>query len=136
GVQSELGVGTCFTIALPATELSPQALASRAGRVSDCTGKGRHIMVAEDNDSVRSYLRLMLERAGFRVTLARSGDEASAVITAMITPPDLLLSDVVMPGRTGPQVAADARVRFPDLPVLFMSGYAGEAAKHAGFSAE
>jgi CheY-like chemotaxis protein len=93
-------------------------------------------MVAEDNDSVRSYLKLMLERSGFRVTVARSGDEATAAITAMSAPPDLLLTDMVMPGRTGPQVAADARVRFPDLPALFMSGYAGEAGKRADFAAD
>ncbi len=136
GVQSKLAAGTSFTLSLPATELLPQAIPRPSGRVSECIGNGRHIMVAEDNDSVRSYLKLMLERAGFQVTVARSGDEASAVITAMATPPDLLLSDVVMPGRTGPQVAADARVRFPDLPVLFMSGYAGEAGKHAAFSPE
>jgi len=135
-VRSERGAGTCFTITLPATDLLPQAIARRTGRTSEHLGKGRHILVAEDNDSVRSYLKLMLERAGFRVTLVRSGDEATAVLTAMSTPPDLLLSDVVMPGRTGPQVAADARVRFPDLPVLFMSGYAGEAGKRADFSAE
>jgi CheY-like chemotaxis protein len=135
-VQSQPSAGTTFTISLPATDLLPQAIGRATRRTSDCVGNGRHIMVAEDNDSVRSYLKLMLERAGFRVTVARSGDEASAVITAMATPPDLLLSDVVMPGRTGPQVAADARVRFPDLPVLFMSGYAGEASKHAAFSAE
>lgn len=134
-LQSELGVGTCFTISLPATDLLPQAIARRATRMMEHVGKGRHILVAEDNDSVRSYLKLMLERAGFVVSVVRSGDEATAVITALSTPPDLLLSDVVMPGRTGPQVAADARVRFPDLPVLFMSGYAGEAAKHADFSA-
>ena len=47
-----------------------------------------------------------------------------------------LLTDIVMPGRTGPQLAADARVRFPDLPVLFMSGYAGEAGKRADIPPE
>jgi two-component system cell cycle sensor histidine kinase/response regulator CckA len=135
-VQSKLGAGTSFTISLPATDLLPQAIVRRTGRMSEHAGKGRHIVVAEDNDSVRSYLKLMLERAGFRVTVVRSGDEASATITALSTPPDLLLSDMVMPGRTGPQVAADARVRFPDLPVLFMSGYAGEAGRRADFSAE
>lgn len=78
----------------------------------------------------------MLERAGFRVSLVRSGDEAVSTISAMPISPDLLLTDVVMPGRTGPQLAADVRVRFPDLPVLFMSGYAGEAGDHAEFVAD
>src|SRR5690606_19768750 len=77
-----------------------------------------------------------LERAGFRVTLARSGDEATAKVNSMVRSPDLLLTDVVMPGRTGPELAADARVHFPDLPVLFMSGYAGEAGAHSDFVAE
>ena len=85
---------------------------------------------------MRSYLKLTLERAGFRVTSVRSGDEATAAITAMSAPPALLLTDVVLPGRTGPQVAADARVRFPDLPALFMSGYAGEAGKRADFPSD
>jgi CheY-like chemotaxis protein len=134
-VHSRVGAGTRFIISLPATDLIPQAIAPRVERTSEAVGKGRHIMVAEDDDAVRTYLKLMLERAGFRVTIVRSGDEATAAIRAMSSPPDLLLSDVVMPGRTGPQVAADARVRFPDLPVLFMSGYAGEAAKGADFAA-
>ncbi len=135
-VQSTLGAGTCFTIALPASELAPEALGRGVAQPSDHVGLGRHIMVAEDNDSVRSYLKLLLERAGFRVSVVRSGDEASAALHSMIVPPDLLLTDVVMPGRTGPQVAADARVRFPDLPVLFMSGYAGEAGKRADIPLE
>jgi PAS domain S-box-containing protein len=134
-VESKLGAGTRFVISLPATDLAPQAIAQSAERVSESGGKGRHIRVAEDNDSVRTYLKLMLERAGFRVTVVRSGDEATAAIAAMSSPPDLLLSDMVMPGRTGPQVAADARVRFPDLPVLLMSGYAGEAANRPDFAA-
>jgi CheY-like chemotaxis protein len=135
-VWSRVGEGSCFTVSLPATDLLPQAIARRAVRAGEFPGNGRHVMVAEDNDSVRSYLKLLLERVGFRVTLTRSGDEATEVIQAMSTPPNLLLTDIVMPGRTGPQLAADARVRFPDLPVLFMSGYAGEAGKRADISPE
>jgi len=135
-VQSAVNEGTTFTISLPTTDETPASIGAQAAHATSRLGAGRHILVAEDNDSVRSYLKLMLERAGFRVSLARSGDEAAAKIGAMVRSPDLLLTDVVMPGRTGPQLAADARVRFPDLPVLFMSGYAGEAGEHADFIAE
>jgi len=135
-VRSTVSKGSTFIISLPTTDQIPVSVATQSTPTTSRVGAGRHIVVAEDNDAVRSYLKLMLERAGFRVTLARSGDEAAAKISAMTRSPDLLLSDVVMPGRTGPQLAADARVRFPDLPVLFMSGYAGEAGEHADFVVE
>jgi len=135
-VESAVSEGTTFTISLPATDQVPATSAGQATPSASPAGAGRHIVVAEDNDSVRSYLKLMLERAGFRVSLARSGDEAAAQIGAMARSPDLLVTDVIMPGRTGPQLAADARVRFPDLPVLFMSGYTGEAGEHSDFVAE
>lgn len=135
-VESAASAGTTFTISLPATDQIPATHVGQATPSTSRAGAGRHIVVAEDNDSVRSYLKLMLERAGFRVSLARSGDEAAAQIGAMARSPDLLLTDVIMPGRTGPQLAADARVRFPDLPVLFMSGYTGEAGEHSDFVAE
>ena len=135
-VDSTVGAGSTFSIALPTTDQVPVSLRAQSTPTTSRAGAGRHIVVAEDNDSVRSYLKLMLERAGFRITLARSGDEAAAKIGTMPRSPDLLLTDVVMPGRTGPQLAADARVRFPDLPVLFMSGYTGEAGEHADFVVE
>jgi PAS domain S-box-containing protein len=134
-VRSAVSQGSTFIISLPTTDQIPAAVVTQTTPRTSRMGAGRHIVVAEDNDAVRSYLKLMLERAGFRVTLARSGDEAAAKISTMARSPDLLLSDVVMPGRTGPQLAADARVRFPDLPVLFMSGYAGEAGEHSDFVA-
>jgi two-component system cell cycle sensor histidine kinase/response regulator CckA len=134
-VQSAEGEGTTFVISLPTTQQIPEDAPPPPARAAGSAGAGRHILVAEDNDSVRCYLKLMLERAGFRVTLTRSGDEAAATLRSMSKPPDLLLSDVVMPGGTGPELAADARVRFRDLPVLFMSGYAGEAGQHAEFEA-
>jgi CheY-like chemotaxis protein len=136
-VESTLNQGTSFVISLPETDqVLTDAKPQRERTTSPLLGSNRHIVVAEDNDSVRSYLKLMLERVGFRVSLARSGDEAAAQIEAMSRSPDLLLTDVVLPGRTGPQLAADARVRFPDLPVLFMTGYAGEAGAHAEFVPE
>lgn len=133
-VSSTSPAGTTFVIALPATDQSDLEVSYLSAPASkQLRGDDRHIMVVEDNDSLRSYLKLVLDRAGFRVTLISSGDEAVTRIKTLARPPDLLVTDVVLPGRTGPQLAADARVRFPDLPVLFMTGYAGAAGAHSDF---
>ena len=87
-------------------------------------------MLAEDEEGVRSILVTILERAGYLVTATASGDEAFATFVADPSF-DLLLTDIVMPGKLqGTNLAKELRLRWPDLPVIFMSGYASEATVH------
>jgi CheY-like chemotaxis protein len=80
-------------------------------------------MVVDDEPSVRQILRRILEPAGYQVTEARDGAEACAAIDHD-KPLDLLISDYMMPELTGAEVARRFRVSQPDIPVLFVTGFA------------
>ncbi len=84
------------------------------------------ILLAEDDDAVRRAVARLLQREGYRVLEAADAAQALEIDTAD-GPPDLLLSDIVMPRMSGVQLAAHLEERHPGLPVLFMSGYAPEA---------
>jgi two-component system, cell cycle sensor histidine kinase and response regulator CckA len=129
-VRSKIGEGTRFDIVWPRTEQPLTLIAPRpTGPV--VRGRGRRIMVVEDNDSARAVVRRILDQAGFSVTVARDGEEALSIIQKASGQPDLFLTDVVMPGMTGPQLLRKVRERWPNLCFLFMSGYLGDiAAEH------
>ena len=86
------------------------------------------ILLVENEYALRELMRRFLEGSGYAVLNARDGDEALSVATAHPTPIDLLLTDVVMPGMNGVALATELRRAHPDLSVLYMSGYTGEAA--------
>jgi CheY-like chemotaxis protein len=79
------------------------------------------ILVAEDEPAVRELVVRLLEAAGYDVVAAEDG--SSALELAGSHPVDLVLSDVVMPGMNGRELARELRIREPELPVLLMSGY-------------
>ena len=79
------------------------------------------ILLVEDEPLVRSTARRLLERKGYRVLDAENGD--SAVALASGAPFDLLLTDVVMPGMSGPELARTILATRPGVRVVFMSGY-------------
>ncbi|MBK5295589.1 MAG: response regulator [Vicinamibacteria bacterium] len=81
------------------------------------------ILVAEDEDGVRSLTREVLEKYGYRVLEAANGEEALVVADQHAGPVDLLLSDVVMPRMGGPELAQALLQRRPTVKVLYMSGY-------------
>ena len=81
------------------------------------------ILVAEDEDGVRSLTREVLEKYGYRVLEAANGEEALSVSDQHDGPVDLLLSDVVMPRMGGPELAQALLQRRPAVKVLYMSGY-------------
>ena len=88
------------------------------------------ILLVEDQVEVLDILRKSLEAAGHDVTTAESGDEA-AEIARRTSAFDLLVTDVVMPGQLqGPGLSKLLRTTTPDLPVIFLSGYASEAVMH------
>jgi two-component system cell cycle sensor histidine kinase/response regulator CckA len=84
------------------------------------------ILVVDDESVVRRFTRSILERAGHQVIEASRAEEALQVLEEHGTPPDLLLTDIVMPGMNGIALAGEAHQKWPDLHVLFMSGFSGE----------
>ena len=123
--------GTRFTIYLPVHHGAPGeavALAKPREEAASWAGGG-DILLVEDEDSVRLVAERALTRAGYSVTSASDGDDGLEQLRVRLDGGgtfDLVLSDVVMPAMDGPAMARALRLIAPDLPVLFMSGYAEE----------
>ena len=82
------------------------------------------ILLAEDDDSLRGFLARALERAGYEVTACADGEEAAAHLGEAW---DLLLTDIVMPGMDGIEVARQAAAIHPNLRIMFITGFAAVA---------
>ncbi|MEP6785176.1 MAG: ATP-binding protein [Sphingomonadales bacterium] len=124
--DSEPGQGTSFSVYLPVHEevqVAPDTPKPRE-KPAELWGTGT-ILLVEDEDMVRAVAERALVRHGYTVLTATQGEEAMAVLDGG-THIDLLVSDVVMPTMDGPTLGRTARAKFPDLPILFMSGYAEE----------
>jgi two-component system, cell cycle sensor histidine kinase and response regulator CckA len=124
-VYSEPGRGTTFRIYLPWAD--PDLLVqgeerSGAERTRAAVEPGT-ILVVEDQPEVRRIMKKVLEADGHTVILAETGEEALDLASEREAPPDLLLSDVLLPGITGPEVAWKLSERWPGLRVVFTSGY-------------
>jgi signal transduction histidine kinase len=119
---SEPGLGTTFTVLLPATDAPlpapPDAL--REPRA----GAGETILVVEDEVAMLEVTRRLLDGGGYSVLTAGGGEEALRVVAAYEGTIDLLLTDVVMPGMLGKEVARRVTALRPGIAVLYMSGYA------------
>ena len=122
-VRNVPGAGAEFTLRLPLADGAPVEV-EPAARAARQTGT-ETILLAEDDDVVRDVAVRMLAGAGYTVVAARHGSEALELAERHDV--DLLLTDVVMPGLSGPETARMLRQRAPELPVLFMSGYAPES---------
>ena len=126
--DSEEGKGTCFTIYLPVHRMDEAAIAAKTAplreRPAELWGSGT-ILLVEDEDMVRVVAERALARHGYTVITATNGEEGLEILGARADF-DLLISDVVMPVMDGPTMVRHARARYPNLPILFMSGYAEE----------
>jgi CheY-like chemotaxis protein len=123
-VYSEPGVGTTFKLYLPQTDDEEARAASEPTPSAPPKATGHEtILVAEDEAVVREMVVASLERLGYRVVAASTGEEAVRLIDRLGDEIDLLLSDVVMPGMSGPDLYDRARRTRPDLRAIFMSGY-------------
>ncbi|WP_431470389.1 response regulator [Sphingosinithalassobacter sp. LHW66-3] len=124
--ESEPGQGTAFTIYLPvhAAAEASKAPAAPKEKPADLWGSGT-VLVVEDEDMVRAVAERALTRQGYTVLTAENGEVALELLERC-DKPDLLVSDVVMPSMDGPTMARRVRARYPDIPILFMSGYAEE----------
>ncbi|HAN89860.1 MAG TPA: hybrid sensor histidine kinase/response regulator, partial [Erythrobacter sp.] len=87
---------------------------------------GGKLLLVEDEDMVRAVAERALVRAGYTVTTAADGEEGLAAVANGDTEFDMIVSDVVMPTMDGPAMARAIRQVKPDIPILFMSGYAEE----------
>ncbi len=122
-VDSTPGEGTTFQLLLPeAVQSSTPPEKAGLSESSDEKPEGL-VLLVEDDESTRRIVRRMLERGGFRVVEADDGTAALALFVENEDEVRLLLSDVVLPGMSGPALAAAARRRQPDLAVLLISGY-------------
>ncbi|NOZ25965.1 MAG: PAS domain S-box protein [Nitrospirae bacterium] len=130
-VYSEPGKGTTFKIYLPQTDDSPSIKRECTPDMEVRQGSG-HILVVEDESAIRELVGLQLETIGYQVTLAANGKEALLAVEVEGLRPDLLITDVIMPGMSGAVLLERLRRVQPGLKVLFMSGYTDNVIVHQG----
>jgi PAS domain S-box-containing protein len=123
-VDTEPGRGTTITVDLPAVDDPPHEEPEPGPLGAAGT---ETILLVEDEDGVRSLMARILLQQGFDVLTAANGSEALRLAAAHPRPPDLLLTDVVMPGMTGRELADRLRHQHPQVKVLFVRGYTDDA---------
>jgi CheY-like chemotaxis protein len=96
-------------------------VSDRDGQIATSPSSGPRVLLAEDNDELRGILARTLRARGYRVEEAASGDQAAAALLREC--PDALLSDLIMPGLSGQDVANVCHAHCPDTVLIFMSGY-------------
>ena len=120
--QSAAGKGTRFEILWPSVGAFHGT--GLAGAPS--------VLLVEDEDGVRRLMHRLLEREGYQLLSARNAEDAEEIAGVYQNEIDLLITDVVMPGITGPQLAERLRPRHPSMKVLFVSGYRHDALDQKG----
>ncbi|MGE5538290.1 MAG: PAS domain S-box protein [Gemmatimonas sp.] len=135
-VDSRVGEGSTFAIYLPRHGQEPEGVARAKGpgsgvaeeqaEVRDLTGAGT-VLLVEDEDAVRLFASRALKNKGYAVIEAKNGEKAMEAIEKAGRRLDLLITDVVMPTMDGPTLVKAARLKFPDLKVIFISGYAEDS---------
>ena len=133
-IRSITRQGTEVTILLPAPT-GPACAAVTKVVAAPGVSNGEHVLIVEDMPSVRSFVCEVLVDAGYHCTLAADGDEAIGILQADPSI-NLLLTDVGLPYMTGRELADVARALRSDLPILFMTGYAQNAANRQSFLGE
>jgi len=129
--QSEVGHGTTFRIYLPRVEEAAQP----TDTVTPCSSVmhgNETVLLVEDEESVRQLVRETLESRGYKVIEAENGEEALKISTTYTEPIHLLITDVVMPGISGRELAKQLSETHPQTRVLFLSGYTEDAIVHQG----
>jgi CheY-like chemotaxis protein len=122
-IYSEAGLGTTITVLLPTTDATVVATDSTAPS-SAVNGGGATVLLVEDEDALREVTARILRRSGYRVITATDGNDALATAQAYDGHIEILLTDVIMPGMLGKDLADTIVTTRPDIAVVFMSGYA------------
>ncbi len=131
--QSDLGHGTTFEIRFPLAAAGQDPGESSRPPSSARPSRGETVLLVEDDTAVRHMVERLLGTLGYRVLVAENGEAALALQQAEGERPiDLLLTDVIMPGMNGREVAARIKAARPSLKVIFTSGYAEEAIAQDG----
>jgi len=130
-VYSQEGRGTTFKIYLPRVD-APATRISGTILTAEVTGNGEIILLVDDNETIRGSLSAVLEMKGYKVLQAAGGRAALEIVEKLKDHIDLLISDVVMPGMKGPELSRRLKEQYPNLRVLYMSGYADEAIRRQG----
>jgi CheY-like chemotaxis protein len=120
-IESEPGQGTSVRMLFPRTD-EAVSLALEQPIEPPPPGSGQRVLLVEDEDAVRGVLERILTAHGHQVLAASHPDDAVAIV-AEGTPIDMLITDVVMPGMSGAQLASRLTGLQPGLPVIFISGY-------------
>jgi PAS domain S-box-containing protein len=132
-VYSEPGKGTTFKVYFPRVE---EVAPARQPRVVPATLVGTEtLLLVEDDPAVRKLSCAILERAGYRVLEAESGRKALELARDSTSGIPLVVTDLVMPDMSGTDLAAELVIRYPEIRVLFMSGYTDDAVVRHGFLA-
>ncbi len=130
-VYSEPGQGTTFRIYLPRVDAEPQ-LAATAAPVTSVLAHGEVVLLVEDEDQLRAVARKILTKRGYRVLEAGNADQALHVLAGHPQAIHLLLTDVIMPGRNGRELATEVQRLRPEIKVLYVSGYTDNVIVHHG----
>jgi CheY-like chemotaxis protein len=135
-LESAPGKGSTFEIYLPCADNAEQTTQAKESPV-DSRGT-ECVLLVEDEAAVRQLTESMLKQAGYSVVAVESGEEALRLPESVLSTIDLVVTDVVMPGISGPKLAEALLAKRPNVPVLYVSGYAdhpilaeGEAPDHA-----
>ncbi|NLI29855.1 MAG: response regulator [Nitrospiraceae bacterium] len=130
-VYSEVGFGTSFKIYLPRMADAGESVVAEQDITVASTGRGS-ILIVEDDEVLCRSARTILESLGYVVTSAMTPSEALTIVKQRKDRIDLLITDVVMPGMSGVQLADQISSLHPAIKVLYMSGYTAEAIVHRG----
>src|SRR4051794_1207677 len=131
-VYSELGHGTTFKIYLPSAEKKLDSAAEKREDALPPRREGVTVLLAEDDVTMRRLTRKMLEQHGYTVIESEDGKDALDAIARSNARVDLTLTDVVMKGMTGPELVLHLIESYPQMRVVYMSGYTGELVSQQG----
>jgi len=133
GVYSEVGKGTQFKVYFPRADAAEAAerVVDTLSPVARPRAGAQTVLVVEDEDGLRELARRLLQRLGYTVLIAADASEASRLFEENPTI-DVLLTDVVMPGASGPELTSQLIEQRPALKVIYMSGYTEDAIVHHG----
>jgi len=124
-IASTLGKGTSVAVYLPRSQARPRKSPEESEAAShESLSRRARVLVVDDNEDVRDVILAYLDALGYRTLQAASGHEAIELLAGDDADIDLLMADYAMPGMSGTELARAARAKWPELPVIVITGYA------------